>query len=364
MKKILFFTGSMSKSGGIERVTANLANMWAEDGYCVEIVVLDRDTSSFFKLATGIVINTINLKEYNSKIEMIPWFIKMVYYFRCYIKKSKPDVILGIWTSRAACAIISAAFLKIPVIACEHIAFYELRRGLQILRKYTYPYANAVVSLTKNDTELYKKMNKNSFTIVNAVEPIYKIKHLSNEKVILAVGRLVPQKGLDILLKSWNLISKSYPNWKLKIVGRVLIGYEDYAKSLYDFVKKNDLEDSVIFQDQTKKILEEYDKAAFFVLSSRFEGLPMVLLEAMSRGLAVISFDCPTGPKDVITDKKNGILVENGNIELLSKAIEKLINDKDYRNYLGENANVEIIRHYSNEFVKKCWDNLLSKVGV
>ena len=72
MKKILFFTGSMSKSGGIERVTANLANMWAEDGYCVEIVVLDRDTSSFFKLATGIVINTINLKEYNG---LLRWYI-------------------------------------------------------------------------------------------------------------------------------------------------------------------------------------------------------------------------------------------------------------------------------------------------
>lgn len=364
MKKILFFTGSMSKSGGIERVTANLANMWAKNGFYVEIVVLDEDTSSFFKLEKEIVVNTINLREYNSKIGMIPWFVKMIYYFRCYIKKSKPDVILGIWTSRAACAIISTAFLKIPVIACEHIAFYELRKGLQILRKYTYPYADAIVSLTKNDTELYRKMNKNSFTIVNAVEPIYRIKHLSNEKVILAVGRLVPQKGFDILLKSWNLISRKYPDWKLKIIGRVLTGYEDYAKSLYDFVKKNKLEDQVIFQDQTKKILEEYDKAAFFVLSSRFEGLPMVLLEAMSRGLAVVSFNCPTGPKDVITNKKNGILVECGNIELLSKAMENLINNKDYRKYLGENANVEIIRHYSNRFVKKCWDNLLSKIGV
>lgn len=364
MKKILFFTGSMSKSGGIERVTANLANMWSKNGFYVEIVVLDKDTSSFFKLEKEIVVNTINLEEYKSKIGMIPWFIKMIYYFRCYIKKSKPDVILGIWTSRAACAIISTAFLKIPVIACEHIAFYELRKGLQILRKCTYPYANAVVSLTKHDTELYKTMNKNSFTIVNAVEPICKRIHLSNEKIVLAVGRLVPQKGFDILLKSWNLISKNYPDWKLKIIGRVLSGYEDYAESLYDFVRKNGLEDSVIFQDQTKKILEEYDKAAFFVLSSRFEGLPMVLLEAMSRGLAVISFDCPTGPKDVITNEKNGILIENGNIKLLSEAIERLINDKDYREYLGENANAEIIKHYSNRFVKKCWDNLLSKIGV
>ena len=364
MKKILFFTSSMAKSGGIERVTANLANMWAKNGYYVEIVVLDKDTSSFFELLPEIVIKSLKINKYESKFGMILWFIKMIYRFRLYIKKSRPSVILGIWTSRAACAVISAAFLKIPVIACEHIAFYELRKGLQLLRKYIYPYANAIVSLTDNDTKLYSKMNKNSFTIVNAIEPVYKMRHLSDEKTILAVGRLVPQKGFDILLKSWSLISKKYPDWKLKIIGRTLKGYEKYAQDLYEFVKKNNLEKNVIFQDQTKQILDEYDKAAFFVLSSRFEGLPMVLLEAMSRGLAVISFDCPTGPKEIITNKENGILIEKENIKLLSEAIEKLIKDKKYRNYLGEHANKEIIEHYSTNYVYKCWDILLKKIGV
>lgn len=361
IEKIILFIGAMDKSGGVERVTANLANMWIMHGYQVDIVVLERQTDSFFQLDSRINVLSLNLDPYEASWEMPIWYMKMTARFRSYLKHNKNSCVFGIWTSRATAAVLAAAFLRIPVVACEHIAFTELRRGLRILRKYIYPHVNAVVSLTKHDAVLYQQLNNNVYVIPNSVETVSELPTASRKKIILAVGRLVPQKGFDLLLRVWENLYEKYPDWRLKIVGRSLPGHEEYTKKLYSYNEKH-LQGTVVFQDQTKDIINEYDNCGMFVLSSRFEGLPMVLLEAMSRGVPVISFDCPTGPRDVIVNGVNGTLVENGNLEAMRISIEKNINDSTYREKVGKSAHEFISQYYAPKKIEHLWVDLLNSL--
>ena len=361
--KIAFLIGSMAESGGIERVTANLANMWIKLGYKVDVVVLDKNETSFFIMDSKVKIISLNIENYDSLFNMAKWYIDILKKFRKYLKNNKPDIVFGIWTSMATSAIMAASFLKIPVVACEHIAFCEVRKSLQFLRKFIYPFANTIVSLTDTDSALYKKMNSNSLTIPNAILNVENNQPVNNNsKIILAVGRIVPQKGFDLLILAWAKIAARYPEWKLKIIGRKDDKHKVYIESLYSLIRQYNLSSQIIIANPTSNIFHEYKNAEFFVMSSRFEGLPMVLLEAMSVGLAVISFDCPTGPREIIEHKQNGILVEKNNIDALSESITQYIEDKDFRSKMAMNAQKHIVVNFGEEKVCTMWKSLTDKI--
>lgn len=355
---ICIFTDSISNSGGIERVTVNIANMWFQLGHKVTIVLLDTDTSSYFKLNNNIKIVSLKVPRYKKSYEIIVYMIRMGYKFRQYLKLNKVDVVCAIWTSRAISAQIASIGMKIPVVACEHIAYTQLREGLQFLRSLVYPYVAAIVSLTKGDAILYKKINKNTFVIPNEITDIEEKEYNGQDKTVLAVGRLVPQKGFDLLLNSWRIVHKHRPDWNLKIIGRELPEYKDFAQDLHKAIREECFHKSITIHNQTQSIMSEYDKASIFVLSSRFEGLPLVLLEAMSRALPVVSFNCPTGPKDVITNGENGILVSNGDVYQLAENIIKLIDNKELRKRLGDCANQSIAKHYHKDIISEKWMKL------
>ena len=174
-------------------------------------------------------------------------------------------------------------------------------------------------------------------------------------KRVIAIGRYGYQKGFDSLIDAWRIIHSFYPDWTLDIIGN-----GEWLNRLQQQINEYALEHSVFLKPPTRHIEDEYRRASLLVLSSRYEGLPMVLLEAQSFGLPIVSFACKCGPKDVITDGEDGFLVSEGNIPMLADRVLRLIENDDLRKRMGTNA-----RHHSKAFseerIMERWIDLFNK---
>ena len=171
-------------------------------------------------------------------------------------------------------------------------------------------------------------------------------------KTVLAVGKQCYQKGYDRLLKSWQIVNKENPDWQLNIYGKL-----DESQGLELLANKLNIQQSVRFFDAEKNIEKCFLESSIFVLSSRFEGFGMVIIEAMACGLPVVSFDCPCGPKDIIANEINGFLVQNNDIEQFANQVNKLIGNKNLQHKMAANAR-ENAQRFMPEIVVSKWNNL------
>lgn len=209
------------------------------------------------------------------------------------------------------------------------------------------------IVLTHEDLQQWGEL-KNIVVIPNFITEIPSSISTCENKQVLALGRYTEQKGFDLLIQAWRIVEKKHPDWELNIYGsgNYLI-YQDLANS-YGL--------SMITCHPAKSDTESiYTQSSIYVLSSRHEGLPLVLIEAQSYGLPIVSFACPCGPKDIINDS-NGILVENGNIQELAKGIITLIEDEKKRKCMGKNAKINVLRFQKDEIMKK-WVSLFNIIG-
>ena len=176
----------------------------------------------------------------------------------------------------------------------------------------------------------------------------------SNKKVI-AVGRYTSQKGFDLLINAWMIVSKIHPDWTLDIYGSGdNAGYQRLADN-------SGLSGKVICHGAVKNIYEKYRESSIFAFSSRYEGFGMVLAEAMSSGLPAVSFACPCGPRDIITDGEDGMLVENGNVEKFANAICFLIEHDDIRRQYGAKAK-ENMHRFAQPLIMEQWIQLFDSL--
>lgn len=174
-------------------------------------------------------------------------------------------------------------------------------------------------------------------------------------KQVIAVGRYAPQKGFDLLIDSWAIVNHKHPDWTLKIYG------EGMRKELQQQIHELSLTSSCILEHTVPNITDKYCESSIFVLSSRYEGFGMVITEAMSCGLPPVSFACPCGPKDIIHDGEDGFLVENGNITQLAKKISYLIDNKEIRENMADNA-YKNVQRFRMENISKSWNELFTKL--
>lgn len=361
MRDICIFNGGVKNSGGIERVAANLANMWVADGDKVTLVISDSCTESFFKLDPNIKITSLGVDHNISVLRQLVDFFRLIVKFRAYVKRKRPDVVMGMWTSRAMIATIACLGLGIPVIACEHSAYEKMRSDFKILRLFVYRLSTAVVALTERDTDLYKKINANSYTIPNAIKRIRYNERDDTNKTILWVGWISYEKGVDRLLEIWSEICKKYPDWKLKIIGKIPDDKPEYGKMLDRMKNKYEFGGQLTIMASTQEIFNEYDNADIFVMTSRYEGLPMVLLEAMASGLPVICYDCPTGPREIIEDRVNGFLISDGDTKSFAEKLSLLIENNALRKVYGKNAYDTVNRCFNEKIVSWKWDDLIAR---
>jgi len=343
--KILFIISSLN-SGGAERVVSLLANYFIKN-HQVTIATFSNN-EPFYTLDKNIVHKKLDLLKNSTttfdKIKNIFYRIKSL---KMFFKQENPDIVISFMTHTNILSIIASKLNNQKIIISERTVYdFYNSNILNLIRKCIYPFANTLITQTKADKENYKFLN-NVEVIYNPISFIDC--DIKKENIILAVGRLDKQKGFDTLIDVFNQIDT---NWQLIIAGD---GKEKV--NLEKLIYKNNIK---LIGNQ-KDIFKWYEKSSIFVLSSKKEGFPNVLLEAMSCGCAVVSFDCPYGPSEIIEHNKNGLLVENQNKEELKKAIELLIKNKNLRDKFSKEA-IKVKEKYSIEKIAKEWENIINKV--
>jgi len=352
-------------SGGAERVMSIIANYWAEHGEAITLITIDSMENDFYPLDDRIKRVALNLKEESKTFAgaVKNNFIRLKR-LRAAIKKSNPEVVLSFIDRMSVVTLIATRGLSIPIVVSEHIDPRQLPPGgiWNTLRRWTYSWASAVVVLTAELRDVLAEFVDVSrlHVIPNPALPVKENTDLSipfdlPSPFVVAMGRLRPQKGFDYLLDAFARTVDS--SWSLVILGE---GAE--RERLEAQIEKLGLKSRVFLPgtvDEPKAVLQ---KAELFVLSSRFEGFPMVVLEAMSCGLPVICFDCPTGPSDIISDGNDGVLVPLGDVDALAVAMDRLMENKNERKRLASSA-PKVVDRFSIQKIMEKWDELLKDVA-
>jgi glycosyltransferase involved in cell wall biosynthesis len=375
--KILYVINKMTNLAGIERILTCKMNYLSEKSeYAVHLLTYEQPNQALsFQINERITYCPINAPiPQREGLTLWGWMTK--YFsarkvfkleFTHLLKNIRPDIVICtgyaypvldiiIDASRQFNAkIIMESHVKGDTVSMKKYIFNHTLASLfsswdsYILKKVKK--ADCVVTLTQEDKEFWKSYAKRIEVIPNilTITP-QKVCDYGTKRVI-AAGRYVHQKGFDMLLEAWHLLDKHLSDWHLYIFGN------ENRKPYQHIVDKYDMNHHVHLMPATPEIVEEFSKSSIFVLSSRFEGFGLVLAEAMSCGLPCISFDCPYGPRDIITDQEDGILVENGNIEALAKAIERLMTNEDLRRSMGEKA-INNVARFDRKTIMSQWEQL------
>jgi glycosyltransferase involved in cell wall biosynthesis len=243
-------------------------------------------------------------------------------------------------------------------VGLEQMHHHHHVKPLRQAMRRLYKRLDAFVVLTERDMETYGAMLEGEVRLVripNTAREMPGPKADLASRTVLAAGRLTPQKGFDLLIPAWAKIAGDHPDWRLRICGR---GTQE--EELRALVAEHGLEDVVTLpgpQDMSVEMAE----ASIFALSSRFEGFPLILLEAMSKAMAVVAFDCPTGPGDIIDDHENGLLVPEKDVDALAAALSEMMADEDLRRHCAPRA-AQTAHEYTMEVVGPQWDALFGEL--
>ncbi|HFU4462579.1 TPA: glycosyltransferase, partial [Streptococcus suis] len=244
------------------------------------------------------------------------------------------------------------------LIISEHGSKFGYNNIYNYIKKLVYPRAFKISVPTTLDTRLYLEEGYPAVFIPHISTFSRQEKNLVYEKVILNIGRLTQDKRQIDLLRIWNEIvkEKADQGWRLKIVGR---GEE--KENLANYIDANNLNNSVEILEPIKDVDQFFKMASIFAFTSQFEGFGMVLLEAMSFGVPCISFDCPSGPRDIIDDGVNGFLIENRNIEIYKEKLLELMENEELRKKYSQSS-FQKANNWDNESILKKWNSIFDDV--
>ena len=371
--KIMLLVSSMH-AGGAERVAATLVNAWAARGDVVTLVpTYSARGDCFYPIADEVQV--VWLADYaGTRTKSLLTMGRRLSALRRLVSKIQPDVVVSFLTHVNIAAILATWGTSIPVIVCERTypaAAGTASRPWRMLRRWLYPYANMVTVQCAGTAALLASMVpgiKRLMVIPNPL-PAALVKmppaefdalgpELARARVV-AMGRLVPEKQFEVLIDAFGALAKRYPAWDLWIWGE---GPERAA--LTDRIVLAGLLDRIQLPGRTLSAWDELACGHVFVLSSAVEGFPNVLLEAMALGLPCAAFDCPSGPREITRDGRDGLLVQNNDDAALTDALARLMGDAALRADLGRRAAAAVRRRYALPTVLAQWDNLFEQVGL
>lgn len=354
--KIFFIIKGLNYSGGTERVTAILSKALADRGHEVQIAsIVGEGEAPFFTFDPAVKRHYLSPpKDRNMALYRDYRRISLL---KELFAKENPDIIIIVDAGRS--------FVNIPAtrgfttITWEH---FNINTNWHLMhtfsRRIAVKYSDMIVTLTQGDANAYQRKfgAKKVISIPNPVTVDVAEKTPMTEKRVLAVGRIVDQKGFDLLVQAWHIAHPKASDWKLRIVGAGKL-----QKDLEKLILSLGLKNSVEILPPTQDVVSQYKQASIFALSSRHEGLPLVLIEAMAIGLPAVSFDCETGPRDIITDGKTGILVPPLDVEKMAEALVDLMTNTEKRMEFSKNA-IEESAKFGIEAIVDQWEALFNQL--
>jgi glycosyltransferase involved in cell wall biosynthesis len=354
--KIDLIIGNL-QSGGAERVVSLLGNHFSEKH---QTRILTFESKEKYKVS-----RKVERLRFHKDLPVFNYTLirAFLYLLKFYSKKeNRPDIISSHIDRVGLATIPIARLYNIPIVVTEHINHTTNKYNFEkkILWNFLYKYANAVTVLTKYDLPFFQKKNKKVVVIHNP-SSFKALEQQNNHRTntVLAVGSLdrYHHKGFDNLLDIVKEAIAVQPNWKFKIVGEGPTGKEFLEKRINDLNISEHVE-LLGFRSDISTLLKE---SGIYILTSRFEGLPMVLIEATSQGIACIAYDCISGPSDIIEDGKTGILVKNQDKSEMITKLTQLMQDKKLRLNLGTNA-IKGCEKFSIHEIGKQWENLFYEI--
>ncbi|HEY5588373.1 MAG TPA: glycosyltransferase family 4 protein [Candidatus Paceibacterota bacterium] len=377
--KVVYIIHGTFNSAGMERILTVKANYLVETlGHDVTIITTDqRERKSYYNLSNKINCHDLSINfdiyyEYPILKRVLSFFVKQ------YDCKRKLDVLLKELKADIVISLMGRIISFLPDIkdGSKKVLEYHFSRNVReqmlvetnsgFVKRIVYrnrasselkniKRLDAFVVLTHEDAALWGDLS-NLYVIPNAASFFPENNALLDNKKVISVGRMEHQKGYDYLVDIWKPIKEKHPDWKL-----VIYGNGKNSEEIKSQIKKAKLDDVIIIKEPTSSIDEALLNSSIYLMTSRYEGFPMVLLEAMACGLPVVSFRCPCGPTDIISNNEDGYLVEIEDKQSMTFYLNKLIENEDLRKQMGLSAR-ENIRRFSQDEVMKLWNKLFIKL--
>ena len=360
MKKILFYFNSMTPAGGIERVIATLANKFSET---MEVTILVKDRAySHYPLNSKVKILSLDNEikfNMNNKlsrvIEAAKNFVISQRKLKAFLRNNNFDYYY-IAHPLNALEFHFAKGMDSSVIVTEQGGIDAYNIVYKKLKNWLYKKARYYCVPTKTDTAVYKNMGFNAVYVPHFKSQLKYEKSTLDNKIALSIGRMTEAKRQWILIDLWNIIVNQYQikDWRLHLVG------EGNLKNIYiQKIKDLKLENYITILPPKKQVEDYYIESSLFLLSSESEGFGMVILEAMGFGLPCISYDSPSGPRDMIVNGENGFLIPYDDFVSLEKSTLQLIQNSEMRKNFGNTA-YEDAKKWDDEFIMKKWKEILN----
>lgn len=376
--KIVYCTDSICYVGGISRITiAKASALAAIPGNEVWIAVTDNRKQLTLPIHPKVHVVDLQINYFEDDWKGKLYVLKGIFYKRrlhkqkltTLLEQILPDIVIATGTSEKyflpsihvsshPAVIREIHFFKYYRQAAANNRFAKLMAAAGDLldyRVYIHRYDKIVV-LTEEDKQTNWDNDTKICVIPNPVTEVSELRSTHNSKKVIAAGRLSYQKNFASLIRIWSMVHVYYPDWMLEIWGS-----GGYQAQLEAQIQELNLQDSAFLMGHSSAVLSKMADASIYALSSVFEGLPLVIVEAMSVGLPVVAYECPTGPKDIISEGQDGFLVPAGDEQLFAKRLQELMADSGLRAKMGANA-LKKAEQYRIEPIIQLWMDLFAQL--
>jgi glycosyltransferase involved in cell wall biosynthesis len=368
--RVLLLCDRLDITGGVERFTCEIANHLSSAGMDVAIGSVSTPRI-LIRYPLNASVRVLCGSSTHSTADPAPaasGLVRLWHLFRTQwrigttlarlMRSESPDVaVLNGLTTACSVLTVERRFAA-RTICCDHNHFGARSALWRRLRKWLYPKVGAVVSLTRRDEPLFSALNPRTRVIYNASSLYADAPELQDASIVLAVGRHVAQKGFDLLLQAWAIVVQTIPQARLRIVGDGPLLAAHRA-----LIVDPRLAETIEWLPATDQIERHYRQASVFVLSSRYEGMPLALLEAQALGVPAVAFDCLTGPSEIITEQ-TGRLVPPGDVDAMAAALIEVLSSSELREQMARASTLRSRELFSQEEHKRRWADLVREVAL